>query len=378
MRNINNCKKLYWCSRIVLIIMMVVLYFTNTDMSVYLLRYEIKNGFIDNERWPVIATFLFVLYILESVVNYLIVTNKVRLVYIITTKKTRVNTYKIYVTNLLRMINVAVIFISLITIIVVGFDTILPSHNNYKWTEEKIIGHSFGAIDGNTYTGCLEAFEEKYNEGIRTFEVDFSRTSDGYIVLRHDWEIELQDFGMAGHVATLEEFKEKKILDKYTPLTLDDLLLIMKKYEDVWIVTDSKNQDPLTARKDFEDIVSAAKTLGCEECLDRIVVQFYNEDMYTAIRDVYDFKGYIFTLYMRWDSSYEQYRELVKWCASKDIHVITMWSELATNIDIITYAKMYDIDIYVHTVNDVEEARNRLYCGVKGIYTDDITPEILK
>ena len=55
-----------------------------------------------------------------------------------------------------------------------------------------------------------------------------------------------------------------------------------------------------------------------------------------------------------------------------------MWSELATNIDIITYAKMYDIDIYVHTVNDVEEARNRLYCGVKGIYTDDITPEILK
>ena len=42
------------------------------------------------------------------------------------------------------------------------------------------------------------------------------------------------------------------------------------------------------------------------------------------------------------------------------------------------YAKMYDIDIYVHTVNDVEEARNRLYCGVKGIYTDDITPEILK
>ena len=119
-------------------------------MSVYLLRYEIKNGFIDNERWSIIATFLFVLYILESVVNYLIVTSKVRLVYMITTKKTRVNTYKIYVTNLLRMINVAVIFISLITIIVVGFDTILPSHNNYKWTEEKIIGHSFGAIDGNT------------------------------------------------------------------------------------------------------------------------------------------------------------------------------------------------------------------------------------
>lgn len=378
MRNIKNCKIIYWCSRIVLIIMMVVLYFTNTDMSVYLLRYEIKNGFIDNERWPIIATFLFVLYILESVVNYLIVTSKVRLVYMITTKKPRVNTYKIYVTNLLRMINVAVIFISLITIVVVGFDTILPSRNNYKWTDEKIIGNSFGAIDGNTYTGCLEAFEEKYNEGIRTFEVDFSRTSDGYIVLRHDWEIELQDFGMSGHVATLEEFKKVKIFDKYTPLTLDDLLLIMKKYEDVWIVTDSKNQEPMAAKKNFEDIVKTAKSLGCEECLDRIVVQFYNEDMYTAIRDVYDFKGYIFTLDMRWDSSYEQYRELVKWCASKDIHVITMWSELATNIDIITYAKMYDIDIYVHTVNDVEEARNRLYCGVKGIYTDDITPEILK
>ena len=118
------------------------------------------------------------------------------------------------------MINVTVIFISLITIIVVGFDTILPSHNNYKWTEEKIIGHSFGAIDGNTYTGCLEAFEEKYNEGIRTFEVDFSRTSDGYIVLRHDWEIELQDFGMSGHVATLEEFK--KLQKEYEQQEIDN------------------------------------------------------------------------------------------------------------------------------------------------------------
>ena len=276
------------------------------------------------------------------------------------------------------MVNVLVLFIALTTIIIVGFDTMIPHHNEYKWTEEKIIGHSFGTIDGNTYTGCLEAFEAKYREGIRTFEVDFSRTSDGYIVLRHDWEVELQDFGKPGYIATLEEFKNTKILDEYTPLTLDDLLLIMKKYKDIWIVTDSKNQEPMIARTDFEDIVNTARELGCEECLDRIVVQFYNEEMYKAIRDVYDFKGYIFTLYMRWDDSFEQYRELVKWCASNDIHIITMWSNLAEKIDVITYARMYDIDIYVHTVNDVEEARNRMYNGVKGIYTDDITPEILK
>lgn len=378
MRNIRNCKIIYWFSRIVLLILIVDLYFTKTDMSVFLLKYEIKNGFINNERWPIVAIFILVLYFLESVVNYHVVTGKARLKYSITINKPRVNTYKIYVTNLLRIVNAFALFISLLTIIIVGFDIMIPPHNDYRWTGEKIIGHSFGDIDGNTYTGCLEAFEKKYSEGVRTFEVDFSRTSDGYIVLRHDWGIELQDFGTPGYIATLEEFKSTKILDKYTPLSLEDLLLIMKKHKDVWIVTDSKNQEPMIARRDFEDIVKTARGLGCEECLDRIVVQFYNEDMYKAIRGVYDFKGYIFTFYMRWDSSFEQYRELVNWCAANDIHIITMWSDLAEDIDIITYAKMYDIDIYVHTVNDVEEARNRMYNGVKGIYTDDITPEILK
>lgn len=343
MRSIRNCKIIYWFSRIALLILIVDLYFTKTDMSVFLLKYEIKNGFIDNERWPIVAISILVLYILESVVNYLIVIGKVRLIYNITISKPRVKKYKIYVTNLLRMINVFMVLVSLATIVIVGFDTTIPKSNDYKWTKEKIIGHSFGTVNSNTNTGYLEAFEEKYDKGIRTFEVNSLKSSDDD-----------------------------------NSLSLDDLLLIMKKYSDVWIVIDINDQELVSTRKYFEDIVKTAEEADCEDCLERIIVQFYSKEAYKAIRRIYEFNGYIFNLNSIWDGTFEQYRILMKWCASNDIHIIAMQSVHAEDIDIITYAKMYDIDIFVDVVNDVNEAKERLYDGVKGIYTDDITPEILK
>lgn len=377
MKGLTRHKIIYIISRIAFFLFLADIFFLNTGMTRHLLKYDIKNGFVDNERWPVLAISLIVLFLLEALLNYLIVTNKVRLKYVISIIKPKERTYCIYLTNLLRIVNPLVLSISVIGILLYSVICSHPS-NTYEWKNEKLIGHSFGEIEGETYTGSLEAFEKKYSEGLRTFEVDFARTSDGYIVLRHDWEVPLQDFGEDNYVASRDEFVNTKILGRFTPLTLEDLFMLMKEHEDMWIVTDSKNQDPKTARQDFEDIVAVARSIDCEECLDRVVVQFYNEEMYEAIRPVYDFKGYIFTLYMRWDESFEQYREIARWCAKNDIHAITMWADWSKNIDVITYAKMFDIDIYVHTVNDVEEARNRMYDGVVGVYTDVITKDELK
>ena len=378
MQSLKSCKIIYFLSRILLLIFLVDMYFVKTNMSIHLLKYDVKDHFSEIDRWPIVAIILLVILVLESLFNYLVVTGKVKLRYDISILKPHTKTIKIYVTNLMRIVNIFVILVSFFGLIIVGFEKTFPPSNKLEWTDEKIIGHSFGEIDGETYTGCLEAFEEKYSEGLRTFEVDFARTSDGFIVLRHDWSIDLQDFSEEGYVATKDEFVKTKILGKYTPLTLEDLLLIMKEHNDIWIVTDSKNSDPISAKKDFQDLVATAKDIDCEECLDRFVIQFYNEEMYEAIRDVYDFKGYIFTLYMRWDSTFDEFMQIARWCAANDVHVITMWSDLAKNEDVITYARKYDIDIYVHTVNDINEARSRMYSGVKGIYTDAITPGMLK
>ena len=42
------------------------------------------------------------------------------------------------------------------------------------------------------------------------------------------------------------------------------------------------------------------------------------------------------------------------------------------NQDIKEVAQKYNIDIYVHTVNDVKEAKKLIANGVRGIYTDSI------
>lgn len=92
-----------------------------------------------------------------------------------------------------------------------------------------LIGHSFGSIDGNTYTGSLEAFQKKYEEGIRIFEVDFATAADGNIVLRHDWDADLQEGISSENIPTSEEFKKILIKGKYTPLTFIDLLQLMEE-----------------------------------------------------------------------------------------------------------------------------------------------------
>ena len=41
-------------------------------------------------------------------------------------------------------------------------------------------------------------------------------------------------------------------------------------------------------------------------------------------------------------------------------------------------AKRYGLRVYVHTVNDVEDAKEILKKGVRGIYTDEILIEELR
>ena len=239
-----------------------------------------------------------------------------------------------------------------------------------------LIGHSFGSIGGYDYTGCLEAFEAKYNEGIRTFEVDFAMGSDGKILLCHDWNRGLQEGINSGCIPTSEKFKKTLIYGKYTPLTFVDLLHLMKKYPDIWIVTDSKAVKEEEVRREFEEMLKEAEQEDLLDVLDRMVVQIYNENMYDTINEVYPFYNYIFTMYMRWYGDLEEFEKICKWCVIHEIRTITMWN-YSYNEKIRGIAQRYNIDVYVHTENDPKAGANYLRSGVRGLYTDDITQEML-
>jgi len=223
----------------------------------------------------------------------------------------------------------------------------------------------------------LEAFLENYERGYRTFEVDLDVTSDGEVVLRHDWDQPLQENISAQNVPTLEEFLSIPILGKYTPMSFKDLCEIMKTYPDIWIVTDSKYTEKEEVEKQFRAMVETAEELEAADILDRLVIQIYNESMLEVLKSIYPFKSYIFTLYQRWDNTPEQFVEIARWCVNNRIDCITMNDWRATE-EILMIAARYDIDIYVHTINDIDDAKYFLERGVKGIYTDSLEQEKMK
>lgn len=241
---------------------------------------------------------------------------------------------------------------------------------------ELLIGHSFGSIDGNTYTGSLEAFQKKYEEGIRIFEVDFATAADGDIVLRHDWDADLQEGISSENIPTSEEFKKILINGKYTPLTFIDLLRLMEEFPDIWIVTDSKAIEEDEVRTEFEEMVSEAQESEMLDVLDRFIIQIYNEKMYDTVKEVYPFSEYIFTLYMRWGGELDEFENICRWCVVHNVKNITMWNFLY-NERIKMMAQKYNIDIYVHTENNPLAGKNYLMNGVRGLYTDDLTEDML-
>ncbi len=244
------------------------------------------------------------------------------------------------------------------------------------WEQDRLIAHACGGIDNTVYTNSYEAFELSYEQGMRTIEVDFMLTADDKLVCCHDWERALSSSYKEGHVYTEEEFLNIKIYDKYTPLSVDMLFELMKKYDDIWIVTDTKETEKEEIQKEFRFLLERAEATQSMEVLDRFVVQLYNLEMYDAVEEIYSFPSYILTLYEMGPLTAENHTFIGRYCRQRGIETITMPHEWA-NPDHVGMVEKYGIDIYVHTVNDMDKVEEMQSIGVKGFYTDYITPDLM-
>lgn len=243
------------------------------------------------------------------------------------------------------------------------------------WHERAgVVYHALGvAPGGETLTNSYEALDYNYKRGCRVFEVDLSITSDNVVVLRHDWGSDLgqaEAFGWEPEtefqVPNAELFLNTPIYGDYTAMTLLDLYKFMDEKEDVYIILDPKYNPDVVGQ--FSLIVNTALDNGLEHVLERIVVQLYYEDMYEKVETVYSFDNYLYTLYY---IGYNEPEKIGAFMKKNDIPVLVM---PYTWIDekVINDLRNYPVKIYVHTVNDVNEAKRVLDLGVDGIYTDMI------
>lgn len=264
--------------------------------------------------------------------------------------------------------------------VVVGVLFLKPQIQSYppeeRWRGDTLIAHACGGINGCSYSNSVEAFEQSYANGIRSIEVDFQFTSDDKLVCCHSWDGQLCNGYEADHIYSEEEFLNIRIYDQFTTMSLEDLFGLMKKYTDVWIVTDTKYPKTEDIQKEFEILLKTAKATNSMDVLDRFVVQLYNYEMYDVVEQIYPFPSYLLTLYMIGGTDPESFTDHCRFLFDRKIGAVTMWNDWVTP-EVMEIANRYGISVYAHTLNCVEDIEELKAMGVRGFYTDDVTPEML-
>lgn len=110
------------------------------------------------------------------------------------------------------------------------------------------VAHAAGALNGYRYMNCKEAFIQTINNGYKYIEFDLGLTKDSVLVCIHDWKLfhkmTIQDT-LNEQPITVNEFRARKIYNKYTPLTIEDVITIRKKKPFVIVIDKTPKVDIL-------------------------------------------------------------------------------------------------------------------------------------
>lgn len=225
----------------------------------------------------------------------------------------------------------------------------------------EFVAHAGGGIDSLTYTNSLEALNYNYNKGFRFFELDFEFTSDKELVLLHDWsDANLRRlFQSEPRIYSLKEFKNLKMVNNLTQMSLADLAKWILKHPDAYIITDIKSNNIEGLNKIVKEYA------GLKECF---IPQIYTFEEYEAVKKL-GFKNIILTLYA---SDYND-NQVLEFLNSHKALALTMWDYRAT-AGFIDELKKLGVFIYVHTVNDVTLKHKLKAQGIDGFYTDFLGP----
>ncbi|SIR32783.1 phosphatidylinositol-specific phospholipase C/glycerophosphodiester phosphodiesterase family protein [Paenibacillus macquariensis] len=250
------------------------------------------------------------------------------------------------------------------------------SHTNF--TDYKLISHAMGSIQNQAYTNSYEAFVANYEQGNRVFEVDLLLTEDHQVVARHEWtqsmtkelqqEEELPEDRQAVPL-THKEFKESDILGKLKPLDWGDILDLMEEYPDIYMVTDTKEQQQVDI---LSLMVKEAEQRRNPKLLQRIVPQIYDQPMLKTVQGVYEFPSIIYTLYASKDTD----QEVIDFVTKNKITGVTM-PENRTSESFVSKLNKVGVVTYVHTINDIADMKKYEKMGIYGFYTDDLSEMVL-
>ncbi len=223
---------------------------------------------------------------------------------------------------------------------------------------KKII-HAGGEIGGFLGSNSLEALDNSYSKGFRVIEMDFVLSSDGAPVCLHNWS-DFYSSKFSTVPSSVSDFASTKIFDRFTSVTLDSLVKWLQLHNDVYIVTDVKenNIDVLHHIADAHP-----------EIISRIIPQIYQYDEYLPTRAM-GYSNIVLTLYRL--PTYENkadYRYNSQFAKKYKLLAVTADATLAKKAFVDAFVNA-GVPLYVHTVNDASEQQEYIDMGITGIYTD--------
>lgn len=259
----------------------------------------------------------------------------------------------------------------------------LEDKPNAWYVQNHVIAHGGGGIDGKTYTNSLEAWEYSYSRGNRVMDADLTFTTDGKLVLLHDWADNLEQSSMAMHQSysfmdknghlqyksanwkklDFQTFMSKKIYRLYTPMSCENMLLFMHAHLDLYVATDMKD-DVISS---YQYLVYKAKEMKMESVLNRIIVNIYDYNMYEKIMSLYPFKN---TIVRQHYVHPNNYYELVDFCVKNDIHVVNVSTCYAKDkgIQLLRSKGLRVIVAVVDYISDMQEYRRYGFSGCVSNY----------
>ena len=239
------------------------------------------------------------------------------------------------------------------------------------WYTYHGIAHALGGLNEKNYLNSIDGFYSNYNNGYRIFEMDLRLTTDNIPVGRHKWGPNLSDpLSKGGYAVSYHTFKQIPLYGRYTPTAFLDILNLMQKYPDFYLMTDTKGSKTTTVKKQFTALVHIAKRAGKEKYLDRIIVQIYNDKMYDTVKSVYPFKHFLYTTYKQHK---ETYYHILKFCKKNKIEAITS-PEADINDYRMALVRKFGLYSYTHTINDSYNTKELMKLGTYGVYSDFVTP----
>jgi glycerophosphoryl diester phosphodiesterase len=239
----------------------------------------------------------------------------------------------------------------------------LPASTAPEDGRPQLIAHAGGAIYGYRLTNSLEALDAAYAAGHRYIELDFELTSDGEVVLIHDWEsMAARMLGSSGQ-RSLRAFRSAPAFAGLTLLSLDDLLLWLSAHTEVSIITDIKSEGNAAV---LEKIAQRSGALQ-----DGFIPQIYAYDQYEPVRDL-GYERIILSLYRM----QKEPEVLAAFAAEHPLWAVTI-DQTAVSEELIVAVDTENTGaaIYCHTVNDLSFFEQWHPRGVTGIYTDYFIPD---